>query len=175
MFLKHITFLLYSYYFSCTAIICPFEEGVNSHPLMNKTYYYNETVEYVCNEGFKVESGLSVLVCGFDESWNGLPLNCSGIFLLFQFEFPSIFLLSASFFCICHFAYFVAIECEIVNVENAQILTTNLTTMMPFESTIVYECQSGFILSSGDYINTCSGTGNWTNLPTCSCEFKILI
>ncbi|XP_022298408.2 uncharacterized protein LOC111107483 [Crassostrea virginica] len=125
----------------CEPIICPFEEGVNSHPIMNKTYYYNETVEYVCNEGFKMESGSSVLVCGSDESWNGLPLNCS------------------------------AIECEIVNISNAQILTANLTTMMPFESTIEYECYSGFILSSGDYKNTCSGTGNWTNLPTCSLPF----
>ena len=75
------------------------------------------------------------------------------------------------FFLYSPFAYFVAIECEIVNISNAQILTANLTTMMPFESTIEYECYSGFILSSGDYNNTCSGTGNWTNLPTCSCEF----
>lgn len=63
-----------------TAIICPTVSGVNASPLMNATYYFNDTLEFACDEGFKEDSGNTTLYCSIDETWIGDPLNCTGTY-----------------------------------------------------------------------------------------------
>ncbi|XP_048742476.1 uncharacterized protein LOC125655972 isoform X2 [Ostrea edulis] len=122
---------------NCEPVICTVPTGLNSNPVTNKTYYFNDTVYFVCNEGFTKESGMSSLVCGEDETWNGTPLNCKEIL------------------------------CEVVNVTNAQIVTMVTSTYLPMSSTIEYTCMPGFIKSAGIAISTCMSDGNWSTFLTC--------
>ncbi|XP_062595690.1 uncharacterized protein LOC134257054 [Saccostrea cucullata] len=123
----------------CEIIICSIPEGVHSHALINKTYYFNETLEFQCDYGYKEDSGVSSLICGENNTWNNEPLKCTRI------------------------------VCDVVNVTNARIITTDITsTTLPFGTCIDIECLPGFILSSGGYNNTCLLSGAWSNLPVCT-------
>lgn len=123
----------------CEPIICQMVNGVNAHAVINTTYYFNDTLEFVCDEGFKENTGNTSLYCSIHETWIGDPLNCTEI------------------------------VCPVANVSNARLITVNVTSpYLPYMSTIEYECLPGFVLLSGVLINQCLESGNWTNLPTCT-------
>lgn len=54
--------------------------GVNVSLLMNVIYYFNDMVEFVCDEGFKEDFGNMMFYCSIDEIWIGDLLNCIGIY-----------------------------------------------------------------------------------------------
>lgn len=77
MFCIHIKTVCFVLFFH-TAIICQMVNGVNAHAVINTTYYFNDTLEFVCDEGFKENTGNTSLYCSIHETWIGDPLNCTG-------------------------------------------------------------------------------------------------
>ena len=107
-----------------------------------------------CSAGYSLSNGIE-RTCQSDRSWNGENINCEG-------EHGSLFNVHTNpSMPICDII--AGIKCSTLSaIENTMVAYSNVTikSQYIYGTTATYQCNSGYELTGGDTVRTCSGDGS---------------
>ena len=140
-------------HFPILAVTCP-----DLSPLINGAIVYSDptiprgedsTVTYSCDTGYGL-TGDATLTCTYS-GWDGTASSCTGMYCLYHMQVINSFKMHA-----------IDIHCSTLSLQNGNITYSNgsVEDWYYHGTTATYQCDSGYKLTGGDTVRTCTGDGS---------------